>query len=62
VLRCLKSILNLFFFWYWTWTQDLHHEPLRQPFFVMGFVEIGLENYLPRAGLELQSSWSLPPE
>jgi hypothetical protein len=41
------------------WTQGLHFEPLHQPFFVMGFFEIGFKVW---AGFEPWSSWSLPPE
>jgi hypothetical protein len=44
------------------WTQGLHHEPLHQPVFVMGFFEIGSCKLFAQAGLELWSSWSLPPE
>jgi hypothetical protein len=44
------------------WTQGLHLEPLHQPFFMMGFSEIGSRELLAWAGLKLWSSWSLPPE
>jgi hypothetical protein len=49
-------------FFYWgaeIWTQGLHIESLH---FVMGFLEIGSTNYLPRASSEPLSSWSLPSE
>jgi hypothetical protein len=59
-----------FFFFFGTgvWTQGLTFarqallplEPLSQP--LMGFLEMGLANYFPGAGLEPWSSWSLPPE
>jgi hypothetical protein len=35
------------------WTQGLHLEPLHQPFFVMGFFEIGSRKLFPWAGLIL---------
>jgi hypothetical protein len=44
------------------WTQGLHLEPLHQLFFVQGFFKIGSHELFARAGFELQSSWSLPPE
>jgi hypothetical protein len=60
----LTCIIFFLFFFYSTgaWTQDLHLEPLHQPFFVMGFFEIGSHKLFPRAGLEWWSSWSLLPE
>jgi hypothetical protein len=48
--------------WGGRWTQDLHLEPLHQPFFVMSFFEIGSHKLFARAGFELWPSWSLPPE
>jgi hypothetical protein len=44
------------------WAQGLHLEPLHQPFFMMGIFEIGSRTLFPRAGLEPQSSWTLPSE
>jgi hypothetical protein len=43
------------------WTQGLHLEPLHQPFFVMGFFEIGSLKLFAPAGFKLRSSWSLSP-
>jgi hypothetical protein len=48
--------------WGLNWTEGLHLEPLHQPFFMMGFFEIGSCVQFALAGLELPSSWSLPPE
>jgi hypothetical protein len=44
------------------WTQGLHLESLHQPFFVIGFFEIGSHKLFAWAGFQPQSSWSLPPE
>jgi hypothetical protein len=44
------------------WTQGLHHEPLYQPFFVMGFFRVGSQELFALPGFKPQSSWSLPPE
>jgi hypothetical protein len=38
------------------WTQGLHHEPLHQPFFVMGFFKIGSRELFAGAGFEPRSS------
>jgi hypothetical protein len=38
------------------WTQGLHLEPLHQPYFCEGFIEIGSSELLARAGFEPQSS------
>jgi hypothetical protein len=51
-----------FFFGTGVWTQDLHLEPLHQPFFVMGFFKTGLVNYLPWLASNCDTPDLLPPE
>jgi hypothetical protein len=45
-----------FFSWYWGLNSGLDLEPLHQPFFVMGFFEIGSHILFTWAGFEPQSS------
>jgi hypothetical protein len=65
----LFSISFFFFFFSSTgvWTQGFHFEPFYQSFFfffffVMGFLKVRSLELFAWAGLELWSSWSLPPE
>jgi hypothetical protein len=42
-----------------SWTQDLHLEPLQQPYLCAGIFEMGLHELFALAGSEPWSSWSL---
>jgi hypothetical protein len=55
---------NYFFFFgsTWTWTQDLHPEPLYQPYFCEGFFKTGSCKLFAQTGFKQWSSWSLSPE
>jgi hypothetical protein len=44
------------------WTRGLYLEPLHQPFFVLGFFEIGSHELFAWAGFELRFCWSLLPK
>jgi hypothetical protein len=58
VAFCSLFFFLFFFFSAGIWTQGLHLEPLHQPFFVMGFFEIGSCKLFAWAGFKLQStSW-----
>jgi hypothetical protein len=60
---CQLQIEIIFFPWgTGAWTQSLHLEPLHQPYFCEGFFEMESHNLFAKAGFELRSSWSLPPE
>jgi hypothetical protein len=54
---------SAFFSWqYWDLNSGPTPEPQHQPFFVMGFFEIGTPEPFAQAGFELRSSSSLPSE
>jgi hypothetical protein len=60
----LYLFLCYYYYYYYfcitgAWSQGLHLEPLQQPFFVMGFLQIGARELFAQAGLELQFSWIL---
>jgi hypothetical protein len=54
---------SFIFWWYWGLNSGPTHWATPPALFlVMGFLREGLTNYLPGAGFEPWSSWSLPPE
>jgi hypothetical protein len=64
-LPAVSSFCNLFFFFFCStgvWTQDLHLEPLHQPYFCEGFFEIGshrtiCQGWLWTAIFLISASW-----